>query len=102
MDTKRAIAVLEVHKILAPTEEILEATDMAINALCLTEKRTPDLEGDGYSDGHLVYDTRICPNCQSRYEMEYKEHDHCPKCGQAINWEGIKDEENKKQEQTEE
>lgn len=30
------------------------------------EKQTakkPDYEGDGYSDGQLVYDTWICPSC---------------------------------------
>lgn len=68
-----------------------KAMEVAIKALGLTEERTPDLEGDGYSDGHLVYDTWICPNCEKHYEMEYEEHDHCPNCGQAIDWEGIKD-----------
>lgn len=67
-----------------------KAMEVAIKALGLTEERTPDLEGDGYSDGHLVYDTWICPNCETHYEMEYEEHDHCPKCGQAINWKEIK------------
>lgn len=69
-----------------------EAISIAIAALELTEAKTPDLEGDGYSDGHLVYDTWICPNCESRYEMEYEEHDHCPNCGQAINWKEFKNE----------
>lgn len=67
-----------------------EAMAEAIKALGLTEERIPDLEGDGYSDGHLVYDTWICPNCGSRYEMEYDEHDHCPNCGQAIDRKEIK------------
>lgn len=68
-----------------------EAIGVAIAALELQTPKAPNLEGDGYSDGHLVYDTWICPNCETRYEMEYEEYDHCPKCGQAINWEGIKD-----------
>lgn len=60
-----------------------KAMEVAIKALGLTEERTPDLEGDGYSNGHLVYDTWICPNCETHYEMEYEEHDHCPNCGSA-------------------
>ena len=28
---------------------------------------TPDIEGDGYYKGELVYDTWICPRCGTRY-----------------------------------
>lgn len=48
--------------------------------------KKPDLEGDGYWDGKIVYDTWICPCCEERYEVDYEEYDHCPKCGQAIDW----------------
>lgn len=48
-----------------------------------TPKR-PDVEGDGYADGHLVYDTWICPNCNERYEIDYDNYDYCPNCGQHI------------------
>ena len=53
----------------------------------LKEKNEPkqaDLFGDGYADGHLVYDTYECPNCGEQYELEYEEYKHCPECGQAI------------------
>lgn len=50
-----------------------------------TAKR-PDYEGDGYADGHLVYDTWICPCCGKRYEVDYDEYDFCPNCGQKIDW----------------
>ena len=49
--------------------------------------KAPDYEGDGYADGHIVYDTWICPNCEERYEVDYEYYEHCPKCGQAISWE---------------
>jgi hypothetical protein len=54
-----------------------------------TEKQTakkPDYEGDGYSDGHLVYDTWICHCCGKHYEVDYDDYDFCPACGQCIDW----------------
>lgn len=53
----------------------------------LVEKETattPDIEGDGYYKGELVYDTWICPRCGTRYEIGYDEYEYCPKCGQHI------------------
>ena len=53
------------------------------------EKQTakkPDYEGDGYSDGQLVYDTWICPCCGQHYEVDYDRYDYCPDCGQHIDW----------------
>ena len=50
-------------------------------------------EGDGYDDsGNLIYDTWICPNCEKDHEVDYDDYDFCPNCGQAIDWDGIKDE----------
>ena len=57
-----------------------------LNALEKQIPRKPDLEGDGYVDGHLVYDTWICPNCDKEYEVDYEEYDWCPHCGQHIDW----------------
>lgn len=48
--------------------------------------KKPDYEGDGYSDGHLVYDTWICPCCGKHYEIDYDDYDFCPACGQCIDW----------------
>lgn len=45
-----------------------------------------DYEGDGYSDGQLVYDTWICPSCGKHYEVDYDNYDYCPNCGQHIDW----------------
>lgn len=46
--------------------------------------KAPDYEGDGYADGHMVYDTWICPSCGEKYEVDYDDYKHCPECGQAI------------------
>lgn len=48
--------------------------------------KKPDYEGDGYADGHLVYDTWICPCCGKHYEVDYDEYDFCPDCGQKLDW----------------
>ena len=53
----------------------------------LVEKETaaqPDIEGDGYYKGELVYDTWICPRCGTRYEIDDDEYEYCPECGQHI------------------
>lgn len=48
--------------------------------------KKPNIEGDGYADGQLVYDTWICPNCEKHYEIDYDDYDYCPNCGQKILW----------------
>ena len=48
--------------------------------------KKPYYEGDGYADGHMVYDTWICPKCGERYEVDYDNYDFCPNCGQALDW----------------
>lgn len=46
--------------------------------------KEPMYEGDGYSDGEIVYDTWFCPNCEEEYEVDYDDYDFCPNCGQRI------------------
>lgn len=46
--------------------------------------KSPDIWGDGCSEGKLVYDMYECPNCGKSYEIEGEQYEHCPKCGQAI------------------
>lgn len=49
--------------------------------------KKPTYEGDGYApDGTFVWDEWLCPNCGTRYEVDYDEYDHCPNCGQKIDW----------------
>ena len=53
----------------------------------LKERNTPKeaiYEGDGYSEGEMVYDVWICPNCGVKYEVDYEDYDFCPDCVQMI------------------
>lgn len=50
--------------------------------------RRPDYEGDGYADGHLVYDTAYCPECRHSFEEGINDWGSafCPDCGQKLDW----------------
>lgn len=49
--------------------------------------KKPDFEGDGYDDnGNLIYDTWICPCCETQYELDYDDYKFCPECGQTLDW----------------
>ncbi len=51
------------------------------------QSKKPNYEGDGYApDGTFVWDEWLCPNCESRYEVDYEYYDYCPNCGQRIDW----------------
>ena len=63
-----------------------KSLEMAIAALEKQIPKKPTYEGDGYWNGQLVYDTWVCPNCEKRYEVDCDNYDHCPDCGQAIDW----------------
>lgn len=56
------------------------------NALDKQNATKPNLWGDGYSDGELVYDMYECPGCGENYELEYDEYKYCPNCGQKLDW----------------
>lgn len=83
--------------------KILEGYDMAISALEEIQKyrsigtveecreamekqkaKQPDIWGDGYSEGKLVYDMYDCPNCGKSYEIDHDDYDYCPNCGQKL------------------
>lgn len=53
-----------------------------------TTARRPDYEGDGYADGHLVYDTAYCPECRHSFEEGINDWGSafCPDCGQKLDW----------------
>ena len=90
MEIKEAIDVLKEGLELIEKyhrEELVEYSEvlkLAVSALEKQITKTPDYEGDGYSDGKLVYDTWICPNCGEHYEIWYEDYDYCPNCGQHI------------------
>ena len=67
-------------------EDYKQALELGVKALEKQIPKKPVYEGDGYSDGHLVYDTWICPLCEKRYEVDYDDYDYCPNCGQKIDW----------------
>ncbi len=70
-----------------PDQNALDAIGIAVSLLEKQMPKKPTYDGDGYaSDGTFVWDEWICPNCGSRYELEYDGHDYCPNCGQAIDW----------------
>lgn len=49
--------------------------------------KKPTFDGDGYApDGTFVWDEWLCPNCNSRYEVDYDDYSYCPNCGQKIDW----------------
>ncbi len=67
------------------------AFEEAIKALEKQIPKKPAFEGDGYDDGgNIIYDTWICPCCEDRYEVDYERHNHCPTCGQALDWSDTK------------
>lgn len=86
MDYKEAIKELSYDATAYGGACTTEVRKVAIKALEKQIPTKPDLEGDGYADGHLVYDTWICPCCEKHYEVDYDDYDYCPNCGQAIDW----------------
>ena len=84
---KRIEDHMRVHKIGDyPHIYLKTALDMALEALDKQIPQQPDLEGDGYWDGELVYDTGYCPRCRQDYEIEYHTPKFCENCGQALDW----------------
>lgn len=62
--------------------------DEVENLKGLNEAKEPTFEGDGYDEfGDIILDEWLCPNCNTRYEVDYQEYDYCPNCGQKIKWE---------------
>lgn len=94
MDANKAIKTLKHHYEWLrnswkpyPDQKVLDVIGNAISALEKQIPKKPTYVGDGYApDGTFVWDEWICPNCGSRYELEYDEYNFCPNCGQAIDW----------------
>lgn len=75
----KALEEIQQYRAIGTVEECRAAVEKQ-------KPKKPDYEGDGYSDGHLVYDTWICPCCGKHYEVDYDDYDFCPECGQCIDW----------------
>ena len=86
MDIEKTIDCLKADKEQLTDMKICdgEEMDVAIKALEKQISKKPNIEGDGYADGQLVYDTWICPFCGKHYEIDYDSYDYCPNCGQHI------------------
>lgn len=68
------------------SEPVISYAKLSIEALEKQIPQKPDLEGDGYWNGELVYDTGYCPRCHYDYEIEYHTPKYCQNCGQALDW----------------
>lgn len=87
-----ALIIAEIAKAAAAcgaTETLVLNKQLILDALGKQVPQAPDLEGDGYSNGQLVYDTGICPRCRHSYEIEYHMPRYCENCGQALAWEEL-------------
>ena len=63
----------------------IEDCNTAIEALEKQLPKKPTYEGDGYApDGTFIWDEWLCPNCGSRYEVDYDDYSYCPNCGQRL------------------
>lgn len=93
MDEKKVREAIEDFKKLAELLQnkesaAVEHCNIAIEALEKQLPKKPTYEGDGYaSDGTFIWDEWLCPNCGSRYEVDYDDYGYCPNCGQRIDWE---------------
>ena len=74
------------YKAKVKTYETIGTPEECRAAVEKQKAKKPDFEGDGYADGHLVYDTWICPCCGKHYEVDYDDYDFCPNCGQKLDW----------------
>ena len=76
----KALEEVQKYRAIGTPEECRAATEKQ-------KAKKPHCEYDGYLDGHLVYDTWICPCCGKRYDVDEDGHyDFCKKCGQHIDW----------------
>lgn len=77
----QALEEIQQYRAIGTVEECREAVERM-------KPKTPTYDGDGYApDGTFVWDEWLCPNCNSRYEVDFDEYDYCPNCGQKILWE---------------
>lgn len=72
------------------TDDIFECREICHKALEKQIPQKPNLQGDGYADGELVYDYAECPVCGCDFEEESNcwGCKFCPDCGQALDWSG--------------
>ena len=69
-------------------KRVVEARDMAINALEKQIAKKPEHEADGYAGGKLVYDYAKCPICGHDFESGINDWgcEYCSVCGQKLDF----------------
>lgn len=76
----------------APIQEYQEMIDALVMAKeALKEEwrvKKVNYSGDGYADGHIVYDWAECPSCGRTIENGDSEWEQpfCSHCGQKLDW----------------
>lgn len=93
MTPQEAILRIKQHNEIHSRKEIFavhitKALQMAVDALEKQVPQKPNFEGDGYADGHPVYDIAKCPICDHEFEEDINDwgSQYCPDCGQALDW----------------
>lgn len=84
MEAKEAKEIIEKMFKGDPTKIQFEALDIAYDVLDKQIPKRPNLQGDGYADGYMVYDIWICPSCGKSYEVDCDRYKYCPECGQHL------------------
>lgn len=51
-------------------EEVWESVKCLEELVDKSISTKPNYEGDGYSNGQLIYDTWTCPSCRKTYEVD--------------------------------
>ena len=74
-----ALMEIQQYHAIGTVEECQEAMEKQ-------QPKSPDVWGDGYSDGEMVYDMYDCPGCGESYEIDGGKYNFCPNCGQALDW----------------
>lgn len=70
----------------AEAQELFERIDEAFKGR--EEARKVLYSGDGFADGHMVYDMAQCPACGKTFEEDYSGwlDPYCSHCGQKLDW----------------
>ena len=75
-------------EMLGGREEELKEKKKGSGKMTREEAKQVELEGDGFSDGEIVYDYGKCPSCGWNFEKGDKdwEEPFCCHCGQKLKW----------------
>lgn len=88
MTPEKAVEILKANREKRVASIYATCKRLAISALEKQIPQKPNLQGDGYADGELVYDYAECPVCNCDFEEDTTNWGckFCPDCGQALDW----------------